>query len=55
MQADGGTEVAREVIEQNISCPDGFASEPLTIAGSGGSSVVVVDKSFAFEENCARK
>ncbi|WP_321413291.1 pilus assembly PilX N-terminal domain-containing protein [uncultured Desulfobacter sp.] len=44
--ADGGTEVGRELIEQNIACADGFNAEPLTIG-----SVEVVDKDFAFQEN----
>lgn len=44
--ADGGTEVGRELIEQNIACATGFNTEPLTIG-----SVEVVDKDFAFQEN----
>ncbi|MCA1795019.1 MAG: pilus assembly PilX N-terminal domain-containing protein [Desulfobacteraceae bacterium] len=46
-EADGGTEVAREMIEQNIACtPAGFQTEPLTIG-----SLVVENKDFAFSEN----
>jgi len=44
--ADGGTEVGREMIEQNIACAAGFQSDPLTIG-----SLVVEDKVFAFKEN----
>jgi len=44
--ADGGTEVGRELLEQNVACPAGFQSEPLTIG-----SAVIENKSFALEEN----
>jgi hypothetical protein len=44
-EADGGTEVAREMIEQNIACAAGFQTEPLTIG-----SLVVENKDFAFSE-----
>ncbi len=44
--ADGGTEIGREMIEQNIACPDGFATEPLTIG-----SLIVEDQLFAFNED----
>lgn len=44
--ADGGTEVGRELIEQNIACAVGFQNEPQDIG-----SVEVVDKDFAFQEN----
>ena len=44
--ADGGTEIAREMIEQNLSCPAGFATEPLTIG-----SLVVEDRLFAYTED----
>ena len=44
-EADGGTEVAREMIEQNIACAAGFQTQPLTIG-----SLVVEDRQFAFSE-----
>ncbi|MFH1154341.1 MAG: pilus assembly PilX N-terminal domain-containing protein [Pseudomonadota bacterium] len=44
--ADGGTEVGREMIEQNISCADGFQSQPLAIG-----PLVVEKKSFAYQED----
>ncbi|ACN15856.1 PilX [Desulforapulum autotrophicum HRM2] len=44
--ADGGTEVGREVLEQNVACPAGFKTEPLTIG-----TAVIENKSFALEEN----
>ncbi|MCP4413688.1 MAG: hypothetical protein GY808_14100 [Gammaproteobacteria bacterium] len=44
--ADGGTEIGREMIEQNIACAVGFQTEPLTIG-----SLIIEDKVFAFEEN----
>ena len=44
--ADGGTEVGRELIEQNLACPNGFQAEPLTIG-----QAIVADKEFAKQEN----
>lgn len=43
--ADGGTEVARELIEQNIGCPGGFQAQPLTIG-----TAVIEDNDFSFVE-----
>lgn len=48
--ADGGTEIGREMIEQNLSCPSGFSSEPLTIFGSSGS-IIVENKTFSYKED----
>lgn len=44
--ADGGTEVGREMIEQNLACANGFALEPLTIG-----TFVVEDAVFAYKED----
>lgn len=43
--ADGGTEVGANLVEENVSCPQGFAVEPLTIG-----TVEVVDRDFAMQE-----
>ncbi len=44
--ADGGTEVGREMIEQNLACAAGFLAQPLTIG-----SLVVEDRVFAYKED----
>jgi len=49
--ADGGTEVGREMIEQNIACADGFKLIPLPSPLTAGSSLIVEDLKFAFKEN----
>lgn len=46
--ADGGTEVGREMIEQNLACAIGFASEPLLIVPN--STLIVEDQDFAYKE-----
>jgi len=33
-QAEGGTEVGRELLEQNIACPTGFKNEPIDIGNT---------------------
>lgn len=49
--ADGGTEVGRELVEQNIACAVGFQTEPLTIASADANvSTEIVDDDFAFQE-----
>ncbi|UCF92651.1 MAG: hypothetical protein JSW39_00400 [Desulfobacterales bacterium] len=39
--ADGGVELATELLELNLACPSGFASDNLTI-----ENITVVDKDF---------
>lgn len=46
--ADGGTEVGANLLEENVSCPEGFAAQPLSIG-----SVEVVDKIFWTQETVA--
>lgn len=55
--ADGGTEITREMIEQNLSCSGGFPSSALTsgelVLGSGTdeTKLRVVDPAFAYESS----
>lgn len=44
--ADGGTEVARELIEQNLGCPNGFENAVTTIG-----TLEILDDKFAYEES----
>lgn len=46
--ADGGTEVGANLLEENISCPEGFAVQPLTIG-----TVEVVNRDFWLQETLA--
>ena len=43
--ADGGTEAAQELLELNIACPSGFASDDLLIGNA-----MVVDRDFWLQE-----
>ena len=44
--ADGGTEVGANLVEENVSCPGGFAVQPLTIG-----TVQVVNRNFALQDD----
>lgn len=46
--AEGGTEVGRELVEQNLACATGFSSD--VISGKNSKSVKLTDRRFAFKE-----
>ncbi len=50
-EADGGTEVARELLEQNLSCPGGFPSDDFNIDYATSDSLKVSNRDFYLNEN----
>ncbi len=56
-EADGGTEIAREFVEQNLSCPGGFSDLTAVNGGLGSAGdlkvtrIRVTDPDFAYQED----
>ena len=44
--ADGGVELGTELLELNVACPSGFASDNLTIG-----NITVIDKDFWMQDD----
>jgi hypothetical protein len=46
--ADGGADLGTELVELNIACPSGFASDNLAI---GGSDINIIDRDFWMQDD----
>jgi len=49
--ADGGADLGTELLELNLACPNGFASDDLAIGGGG---INIIDRNFWMQESATK-